>query len=1562
MIVYFANRQMQILGMAATSLPSGFVIVEDQKTEEIETGVATFSCRIGFDKDTRLKLEEMTNAGNYLLRSNGDENEFYTIIDTEIDTKAKEIYIYAEDAGLDLINEIAPAFEAPAAYSAKWYVEKYIKDSGFEIGINEFNAKNTKKLSWDGEETVTGRLASIAQQFGGYDVSYSFEIKGLEITHKYVNFYKKRGKDDGIQLRLNREVDRIITTKSVANLATALICEGGVPDDAEEPITLKGYKYDDGDLYVGDDGILRSRKAVRTWSRYVWNKEPNQLSGYAGHILRPYSYNTTDQAELCTRARTELRSICDMEINFEIDINRLPPNVKIGDRVTIIDDAGELYVSSRVLMLESSVTDDKYKATLGEHLIKKSGISKKVTELAEQFAKTAQSAARALSVSNTAKADAVAAAAQAETAKAGAEAAQGAALLAKQAADTAQNSAATAQSEAGKATAAVTEVQASVSGMQTTVNNAKTAADNALAAAATAESKADDARSEAEGARNAAENAAAQAAQAIQDATEAKSAADAASNEADSAIGLANEASTIAAAAKLDSEQAKKDVNEFAESLDRTVSTMKAEYARKTDLTETAADLESKIERSAGILSSTISMRTAIDETANDAASLAEKAAAKAEAAQQKAAEALLAADDAQRAANEAGMAAEDAQQAADNARAAADEAQAVLTEATAELDKAKADLATIKDRADATEEEIAAAEEAVATAQAAADTAKADAEAASAEAESAKAVAEKALKDASNAQANADAAAEFAKMAQSLANEAESAKEAQITADDAVSAASNAQGIAEDAAHEAQTAYDTAMTATNDAASAYQAASEATAKAQQAESDLNTAKKNLADTMSRVDATEEEIAAAEAAVLLAQQAADKAKADAAAAQAKADQAKADAENAQNAADEAQEKADQAKDAADTATAAANAAQQAVDALRIRVEVAETNITQTSQQIQLLATKAEVAAISVGGRNLLSDTDFGGVSMRYERLDGMGSEGGFRFTPTVQIESGVQYTLHARIRGTANLNFYQLNTWIPDEETGETPSGSANYSVRFIDRAKLSENEYRHFSIIFTVAEDRSFKTAYICTAWGEENSSVGDWFEIEPKSLKLEKGNKFTDWTPAPEDAAKAVEAAQSAADKAQAAADNLADRVTHTEASITEHAGEIEMRATKEAVEVIDTKASNAVTMAEQANSDVAGLAYRVSNSETAIKSNYEQILLRATSTEVEGKIDNIKIGGENLLRDTDFGNTSKRYERHEGYSTEGGFNFGENGLLESGKEYTLSARIRGYANINMWEMNDYNDNVYPWISRANLSITEYRHFEITFTMSEYYFTSIYIATRYGEDCTAVGDWFEIEPKSLKLEEGNKATAWRPAQHDISEDIGEAQATATEAVERITTAESLIQQLADSISMLVRGENGGTLLKQDANGFYYFDVSELLKDVSENSDGLSEIEGLVKDANGNIDVLKSTAEALRKKTEYIRQGVDKNDQPYLELGEGDSTFKVKITNREIQFSEGTETPAKINRKMLVIQKAMMKNELQFGDDEEEGITGVWLWKRRSNGNLGLMWKGVSG
>ena len=386
MILYFADRKMNILGQASTSLPEGVIISNDRKTEEVDEGVAILEFDLEYDPEWRKKAETWTEAGNYILRKDGDDREFYTIISREKDPVNGSVNdIYAEDAGLDLLNEVVGAYKADKAYSAEFYIKKFSYDSGFEVGVNEVS-NLTRKLSWDGEATATERLLSIATQFDNAEISFSFDVDRMSVVHKYINIFKRRGVNSGVQLQIGREIKKIRIKDTIEDLATAYVCTGGIPDGKDDPITLAGYKYDDGDFYV-EGTHLNSRKALQKWSRYQIKTETGDN---VGHIVKTFSYDTTSQSELCNRAVSSLKKICDVNTTYEVELSYLPQGTKIGDTVYIIDHTGELYLSSRLLKIETSVCDNTKTAELGEYSVKSSGVSEELRELADAFAKVAQ--------------------------------------------------------------------------------------------------------------------------------------------------------------------------------------------------------------------------------------------------------------------------------------------------------------------------------------------------------------------------------------------------------------------------------------------------------------------------------------------------------------------------------------------------------------------------------------------------------------------------------------------------------------------------------------------------------------------------------------------------------------------------------------------------------------------------------------------------------------------------------------------------------------------------------------------------------------------------------------------------------------------------------------------------------------------------------------------------------------------------------------------------------------------------------------------------------------------
>lgn len=209
-----------------------------------------------------------------------------------------------------------------------------------------------------------------------------------------------------------------------------------------------------------------------------------------------------------------------------------------------------------------------------------------------------------------------------------------------------------------------------------------------------------------------------------------------------------------------------------------------------------------------------------------------------------------------------------------------------------------------------------------------------------------------------------------------------------------------------------------------------------------------------------------------------------------------------------------------------------------------------------------------------------------------------------------------------------------------------------------------------------------------------------------------------------------------------------------------------------------------------------------------------------------------------------------------------------------------------------------------------------------------------------------------YTMEVKKFKLEYGDKATDWSPAPEDLatSGDVINAQTTANDAISRIETAESTILQLAESISMLVTSSDGGTLMTQNGAG-WTFNIGSIIDTLGSATDNINSINNNLSGVNSIVEGLGQSVSDLSILANYIRI-ITSGGQPCIELGEGDSDFKLRITNTNIEFFNGSSSLAHMNNDSLYINKAVIEDELQIGG---------FVWKERANGNVGLVWRGGS-
>lgn len=167
------------------------------------------------------------------------------------------------------------------------------------------------------------------------------------------------------------------------------------------------------------------------------------------------------------------------------------------------------------------------------------------------------------------------------------------------------------------------------------------------------------------------------------------------------------------------------------------------------------------------------------------------------------------------------------------------------------------------------------------------------------------------------------------------------------------------------------------------------------------------------------------------------------------------------------------------------------------------------------------------------------------------------------------------------------------------------------------------------------------------------------------------------------------------------------------------------------------------------------------------------------------------------------------------------------------------------------------------------------------------------------------------------------------------------------------LESLEASLDIQAKAIESLVRDGKGNSLLTQDSNG-WHFDIEKYIDENVRKTD----IDRLDEDLS---DALKGLSE-LKTKTAYITIGSGDIGEPYIELGDSESDFKVRITNEQIQFIQlirdsdrniiGQVIPAYITNRKLMIENAEVHKELNFGQ---------FTWTTRANGNMGLIWEANS-
>ena len=343
--------QIYVLNRARETLATTSSIYDDKHTLTLDAGSSSYEFKISKNDEASRYMD----SGNYIvLQNDGGKTWLFTILDYEETQYTKTVY--AEDAGIELLNKACDIWKANGPHSFEYYFNLVTSGTPWKLGVNQL-AGLERTLKYEGRDTGLGRLLSILKGFDNAECTFDVAVKMNAPCAFKINVYKQVGSDrSDVQMVYSHELDNITKKESRAEFVTALCGVGGTvtPPEGQEATEQKNIDFADLEYNKGGLVTTKGDKFLRAVDA---NKRFNP--GQAMYIEAFYEYDTQSASELLNRTITRLKTYSEPQYTYTADVKIIDSTLKIGDTVTIIDHDYNpaLYLSARVAKLEKSYTD-----------------------------------------------------------------------------------------------------------------------------------------------------------------------------------------------------------------------------------------------------------------------------------------------------------------------------------------------------------------------------------------------------------------------------------------------------------------------------------------------------------------------------------------------------------------------------------------------------------------------------------------------------------------------------------------------------------------------------------------------------------------------------------------------------------------------------------------------------------------------------------------------------------------------------------------------------------------------------------------------------------------------------------------------------------------------------------------------------------------------------------------------------------------------------------------------------------------------------------------------------
>lgn len=525
--------------------------------------------------------------------------------------------------------------------------------------------------------------------------------------------------------------------------------------------------------------------------------------------------------------------------------------------------------------------------------------------------------------------------------------------------------------------------------------------------------------------------------------------------------------------------------------------------------------------------------------------------------------------------------------------------------------------------------------------------------------------------------------------------------------------------------------------------------------------------------------------------------------------------------------------------------------------------------------------KNKVDNLQVGGRNLLSDSKFDKLSWKKNNdWINISNTNGTRYSFTTDglrtvINTGwggTGFMIHVDkiplIYGTPITVSMDLKIISGDAKFTSSANTATSsdwwtqsvnrYNIFGIDEAVKNKGTWVRVGFTMIIPSGESMYEADRVLMFRIQTTN-GEYYQ---RRVKIEIGNKATDWSPAPEDLETTVETVSQTVSEIEHTVESNTARIESLSQTVSTKADGSRVESLEKTVNTVQQTANENVSKITQVTESV-------KNAQSAADS-------------ANSKIDGLQVGGRNLALNTT-AEYSAPFMGFDGRSNiclslgkvlAKGLNVGDTVVVRLIYKYTDLVPVEGLNGCTIWLQG--NGNITQWYSGAwgtsshmTLSGSGEKIIVYKFKITENHLKNDYWSISIRHDYVHSGS---VQWKELKVEKGTIPTAWSPAPEDL---------VTQESFTALSTTVNEVKQTADSNSASITKLDGKIATKADNTT-----VTEVTERVAKAEQNLSGFKTTVKNTYTtktdfeNLQVGGRNLYYLYKFSEYyVNQGTGRVD-----------------------------------------------------------------------------------